>query len=74
MGAEYSALCNDIRLGTPTAVFGVSDVHKYFIASLSEYRTLYITADMVLANKAYETISVLSGKINTVYDLDPYLE
>ena len=62
MGAEYSALQNDIRLGTPTAVFGVSDAHKYFIASLSEYKTLYITSDSVLANKAYESISALSGK------------
>ena len=62
MGAEYTALQNDIRLGTPTAVFGVSDAHKYFIASLAEYRTLYITADTVLANKAYETICALSGK------------
>ena len=62
MGAEYSALQNDIRLGTPTAVFGVSDTHKYFIASLAEYKTLYITADSVLASKAYESISALSGK------------
>ena len=62
MGAEYTALQNDIRLGTPTAVFGVSDAHKYFIASLSEYRTLYITSDSVLANKAFETINALSGK------------
>ena len=62
MGAEYTALQNDIRLGTPTAVFGVSDAHKYFIAALSEYKTLYITADTVLANKAYASISALSGK------------
>ena len=62
LGAEYSALQNDIRLGTPTAVFGVSDAHKYFVASLSEYKTVYITADSVLANKAYESISALSGK------------
>ena len=58
----YTALQNDIRLGTPTAVFGVSDIHKYLIAALSEYRTLYIAADSVLANKAYESISALSGK------------
>ena len=62
MGAEYSALQNDIRLGTPTAVFGVSDAHKYFIATLAEYKTLYITADSVLANKAFTTINALSGK------------
>ena len=52
----------DIRLGTPTAVFGVSDVHKYFIASLAEYKTLYIAADAVLAYKAFSSISALSGK------------
>ena len=62
MGADYTALQQDLRLGTPTAVFGVSDAHKYFIASLSEFKTLYITADSVLAAKAYNSISVLSGK------------
>ncbi len=62
MGTEYTALQNDIRLGTPTAVFGVSDAHKYLIASLAERKTLYITADSVLANKAYASISALSGK------------
>ncbi len=62
LGAEYTALQNELRLGTPTAVFGVSDSHKYFIASLSEYKTLYITADSVLAGRAYESISALSGK------------
>lgn len=62
MGGEYSALQQDIRLGTPTAVFGVSDAHKYFIATLSEYRTLYITADSVSADRAFTTISALSGK------------
>lgn len=62
MGADYAALQNELRLGTPTAVFGVSEVHKYFIATLAEYKTLYITADSVLAGKAYESISALSGK------------
>lgn len=62
MGEEYTSLQNDIRLGTPTAVFGISDAHKYLIASLSEYRTVYVASDFILAGKAFESISALSGK------------
>ncbi|MDE7215076.1 MAG: hypothetical protein K2N68_04495, partial [Clostridia bacterium] len=63
---DYSALENDIRLGMPTAVFGVSEVHKYLIAALTEGKVLYIAADAVAAQKAFQSISVLSGK-NCVY-------
>ncbi len=59
---EYSALANDIRLGTPTAAFGLSETHKQLLASLTSGKLLYITADPVSARKAYEGISVLSGK------------
>lgn len=59
---EYPALENDIRLGTPTAVFGVSEPHKYLIASLIEDKVLYVAADSVAAQKAFASISVLSGK------------
>ncbi|MDE6613168.1 MAG: hypothetical protein K2K28_01255 [Clostridia bacterium] len=58
----YSALENDIRLGTPTAVFGVSEPHKYLLASLTEGKSLYVTADVVSAGKAFSSISALSGK------------
>ncbi len=59
---EYPALAQDVRLGTPTAVFGVSDTHKYLTASLTCGKLLYLTADPVSAQKAYEAISVLSGR------------
>ncbi|MDE5722415.1 MAG: transcription-repair coupling factor [Clostridia bacterium] len=58
----YSALENDIRLGTPTAVFGVSEPHKYLLASMTEGKTLYVTADAVSAGKAFASILALSGK------------
>ncbi len=62
LGGDYSALGNDIRLGTPTAAFGLSDAHKYFTASLIEGKFLYVAADSVTAKNAYAAISVLSGK------------
>ena len=62
LGADYTVLQNELRLGTPTAVFGVSEAHKYFLASLSEFKTLYITSDSVSAGKAYSAISAISGK------------
>ena len=62
IGGNYTALKNDIRLGTPTAVFGVSDAHKYLTACMAEGKVLYVTADAVTANKAFTSISALSGK------------
>lgn len=62
LAGGYTALENEIRLGTPTAVFGVTDQHKYFLTSALPCRILYITADFVSASKAYSSISVLSGK------------
>lgn len=53
---------NDIRLGTPTAVFGVTEAHKYLISCLPQYKILYITADGVSADKAHASISALSGR------------
>ena len=62
LGGAYPALENELRLGTPMAVFGVSDVHKYLIASLFENKVLYLTADAVSAGRAYSAISAFSGK------------
>lgn len=62
LGGAYPALENELRLGTPTAVFGVSDVHKYLIASLFENKVLYLTADAVSAGRAYSAINAFSGK------------
>ncbi len=62
LGGEYPALENDLRLGAPTAVFGVYDSRKYLTASLIDRPVLYIAADAVSAGKAYSAISTLSGK------------
>ena len=52
LGSEYSALEQDIRRGTPTAVFGVSDSLKQLISSCIPYPILYVTADAVSAKRA----------------------
>lgn len=62
LGGDYPAIENDIRLGAPTAVFGVADSRKYLVASMIDRPVLYIAADPVTAGKAYAAISVLSGK------------
>ena len=59
---DYSQIFEDVRLGIPTAVFGVSQQHKYFTASICNNPILYITSDSYTAQKAQEAISVLSGK------------
>ena len=62
LGGEYPALETDLRLGAPTAVFGVSDSQKYLTASIIDRPVLYIAADAVAAGRAYEAIKTLSGK------------
>lgn len=62
LGGEYPELEKDIRRGTPTAVFGVSDSLKYMIAGLIDAPVVYITADGIAAQKAAENIAALSGK------------
>ncbi len=59
---EYPQLREELRRGTPTAVFGVSAPHKYLIAGLAEQRLVYICADAQAARKAAEGIRALSGK------------
>lgn len=59
---DYQALQEDLRLGTPTAAFGLTDAHKYLIASLTEGKMLYIAPDAISAQRAYAAISVFSGK------------
>ncbi|MBQ8295637.1 MAG: transcription-repair coupling factor [Clostridia bacterium] len=59
---EYAAYAEDIRRGTPTAVFGVSDTLKYLLAGMTPFPVLYVTADGVSARKAAENIAALSGK------------
>ena len=55
-------LAEDIRRGTPTAVFGVSDSLKYLLAGLIPYPVVYVTADGNSARKAAENIAALTGK------------
>ena len=62
LNGDFSRLETDIRRGTPTAVFGVSDSLKYLLAALSPCPVLYVTADGVSAKKAAEDIAALSGK------------
>ena len=59
---EYPDLREELRRGTPTAVFGVSAPHKYLLAAIAEQRLVYICADGVQARKAAEGIRALSGK------------
>ncbi len=62
IGGEYLAYAEDVRRGTPTAVFGVSDPLKYLLAGLTPFPVVYITADAVSAKKSAENITALSGK------------
>ena len=62
LGGEYPALKDELRRGTPTAVFGLSEPHKHLVASLYGGRVVYISADAVSAAKAAEGIKTLSGK------------
>ncbi|MBE7077328.1 MAG: transcription-repair coupling factor [Clostridiales bacterium] len=62
LGEEYSLYEEELRRGTPTAVFGVSDPLKYLLAGLTPFPVVYVTADGVSARKAAENIAALSGK------------
>ena len=66
LNGEYPDFEESIRCGTPTAVFGVSDSHKYLLASLIEFPVVYITADASSARKAAQNIQTLSGKPTTL--------
>ncbi len=62
IGEEYALYAEELRRGTPTAVFGVSDSLKYLLAGLTPFPVVYVTADGVSAKKAAENIAALSGK------------
>ena len=66
LGGEYPALKEELRRGTPTAVFGVSDSLKYLLAGLFDCPVIFITKDGVSAQKAAENIAALSGKPTSV--------
>ena len=62
IGEEYAQYAEDLRRGTPTAVFGVSDPLKYLLAGLTPFPVVYVTADGISAQKAAENIASLTGK------------
>ncbi len=62
LGGEYPTLGQELRLGTPTAVFGVSDTLKYMLAGLVQTPVVYVTADALSARKAADNIAAVSGK------------
>ncbi len=61
LAGEYPAIGEALRLGMPTAAFGMSDSHKYLAAAALAGKLLYVTADAVGAARAYSAISALSG-------------
>ena len=62
LGADFTALEDDLRRGAPTAVFGVADSVKQLIATLIDAPVVYIVADSVSAHKTAENLRALSGK------------
>ena len=63
LGPAYSELKNDLRLGTPTAVYGVSAPHKCLIAPLSwEGRLVYITDNALSAASCAAQIAGFTGE------------
>ncbi len=62
LGEEYALYAEDVRRGTPTAVFGVADSLKYLLAGLLPFPVVYITADSASAKKVAENITSLTGK------------
>ena len=62
LNGDYPLLGAAVANGIPTAVSGVSDAQKYWIASLFEGRVVYLTADALTAQRAAAAIRTLSGK------------
>lgn len=63
LGPAYSELKNDLRLGMPTAVYGVSAPHKCLIAPLSwEGRLVYISDNALSAASCAAQIAGFTGE------------
>ena len=62
LGADCLDLENDLRLGTPTAVFGVSEAHKALVACCAPGRVVYVAADAPSAARACAEIEGLCGE------------
>ena len=59
---DYLKFAEEIRRGTPAAVFGVSSAVKYLLAAIIDSPVLYVTADAAGARTAADNLSVLTGK------------
>ena len=59
--------CDAVRQGIPSAVFGVTDGFKYFLASLTETPVLYVVKDSFTAANAAKALAETSLKIVTVF-------
>ena len=59
---EFSLLGRDIQSGAPASCYGLSDPMKYLIASMTQGRAVYITADALSAQRAAESVAALSDK------------
>jgi len=62
LSGSFPEIKEKIRLGVPTAVFGVADSGKYLCVAAMNLPVLYICADPVSAARAYSGIQTLSGK------------
>ena len=64
LNGDYPLLGAAVENGIPTAVSGVSDAQKYFLASLFAGRVVYLTADALTAQypQAAEAIARLTGE------------
>ena len=66
IGEDYLRFVQEVRRGTPAAVFGVSSATKYLLASLLRLPVLYVTADAAGARAAADNLAVLSGEKTAV--------
>ncbi len=55
-------LCESIRQGIPSAVFGITDAFKNFLVSTVENKVLYVARDYSSANSAFALIKQFSNK------------
>lgn len=61
LGGDISSLGENVRLGTPTAAFGMSEQHKYLTCAALPDKILYIASDGQTARRAHAAISAFSG-------------
>ena len=64
LGGDCLSVYEDLRLGTPTAVFGVTAAYKALLAAVctGNRRTVYVTDTPANAQKAAAEIAALSGE------------